>query len=115
MTSRSPRVGEVWLAYVEFSDHPGVGKVRPVVVVGVSESACVAVAAKVTSRDLSADGSGRCLPIMGWESCGLRRPSYVRLDQRFELPFSDLLRGEPLGELPAAYVRLISDSLSGLA
>ena len=35
MTSRDPEVGDIWLAYVEFSDRPGIGKVRPVVVVDV--------------------------------------------------------------------------------
>ena len=37
MTSCEPAVGDVWLAYVEFSDHPGVGKVRPVVVIDVMD------------------------------------------------------------------------------
>ena len=27
--SHDPKPGEIWLAYVEFLDHPGIGKVRP--------------------------------------------------------------------------------------
>ncbi|MBQ9001888.1 MAG: hypothetical protein IJ087_08555 [Eggerthellaceae bacterium] len=52
MTSSRPEAGDIWLAYVEFSDHPGVGKVRPVVILDVFDDTCVAVAAKVTSKDL---------------------------------------------------------------
>ena len=28
MPSHNPKPGEIWLAYVEFLDHPGIGKVR---------------------------------------------------------------------------------------
>ena len=70
MTSREPFVGDIWLAYVEFSDHPGVGKVRPVVVVDVRQDACVVLAAKVTSKDLRADGSGMCFPSLNGARAG---------------------------------------------
>lgn len=99
MTSREPAPGEVWLAYVYFEDHPDVGKVRPVVIVEVRGAAAVAVAAKVTSKDVRARGA-LAVDIADWRACGLRRPSWVRLDQRFELPLSDVLRDEPLGRLP---------------
>lgn len=107
MTSCRPSVGDIWLAYVEFSDHPGVGKVRPVVVVDVQESRCTVVAAKVTSKDLRSDGSGKCVPIIDWDLCGLRKPSYIRIDQKFELSFDKLLRDEPLGRLSCGYVQVI--------
>lgn len=58
MPSRDPKPGEIWLAYVEFLDHPGIGKVRPVFVIDVESEMCIAIAAKVTSKDLSANGSG---------------------------------------------------------
>ena len=29
MLSHDPKPGEIWLAYVEFLDHPGISKVRP--------------------------------------------------------------------------------------
>ena len=32
MTSCDPAPRDIWLAYVEFADHEGVGKVRPVVI-----------------------------------------------------------------------------------
>ena len=34
---REPEVYDVWLMRVEFPDHPGVGKVRPVIVTRVEE------------------------------------------------------------------------------
>lgn len=111
MTSRKPSVGEIWLAYVEFSDHPGVGKVRPVVVVDVQDDMCVVIAAKVTSKDLRADGSGLCIPIIDWEICGLRKPSYIRLDQKLELAFEKLLRDEPIGVLPSYYINIVTNAL----
>lgn len=51
MTLCNPRIGDIWLAYVEFADHPGTGKVHPVVVVDVREGACVVLAAKATPKD----------------------------------------------------------------
>ena len=114
MTSLEPQVGDIWLAYVEFADHPGVGKVRPVVIVDVREESCVALAAKVTSKDLRADGSGRCVPIIGWERCGMRKPSYIRLDQKLEIAFEKLLRGEPIGRLPEPYVSIIASSIANV-
>ena len=45
MTSCEPKPGDIWLAYVEFLDHPGIGKVRPVFVIDVQGEMCVAIAA----------------------------------------------------------------------
>ena len=112
MTSSNPRPGDIWLAYVEFSDHPGVGKVRPVVIVDVSEDACTVLAAKVTSSDLTADGSGAAVPIINWQHCGLRKPSYIRLDQRFVLSRDKLLRENSLGRLPQALFQVVLAALS---
>lgn len=114
MTSSKPNVGDIWLAWVEFSDHPGVGKVRPVVVLDVQEDVCLVIAAKVTSKNLEADGSGKCIPILDWRRCGLRKPSYVRLDQRAELPIERLLRNDPIGVLSKEYMAIINDALSSL-
>ena len=36
--SKSPAPWEVWLAYVRFADHPDVGKVRPVVINGETQT-----------------------------------------------------------------------------
>lgn len=114
MTSRSPVAGDIWLAYVEFSDHPGVGKVRPVVIVNVYEDVCVALVAKVTSKDLRSDGSGKCIPIIDWSECGLRKPSYIRLDQKFEIAFEKLLRDKPIGRLSEAYMEIVSKFIGRL-
>lgn len=114
MISSRPNVGEIWLAWVEFSDHPGVGKVRPVVVIDVRDDVCMVIAAKVTSKNLEADGSGKCIPILDWQRCGLRKPSYIRLDQRLELPMENLLRDAPIGMLSQAYMAIIGDALSSL-
>lgn len=113
-TSREPAPGEVWLAYVYFEDHPDVGKVRPVVIVEVRGGADVAVAAKVTSKDVGARGA-LAVEIPDWRACGLRRPSWVRIDQRFELPFSDILRDEPLGRLPGDVFREVALAVGPLA
>ncbi len=113
-TSRRPAVGDIWLAYVEFSDHPGIGKVRPVVVIDVHDDRCLVVAAKVTSKDLRVDGSAKCIPILDWERCGLRKPSYIRLDQRLELAFERLLRDAPIGTLPETYLMLVKSELESL-
>lgn len=107
MPSCDPKPGEIWLAYVEFLDHPGIGKVRPVFVIGVENEMCIAIAAKVTSKDLSADGSGRCVPIIDWRECGLLKPSYLRIDQKLEVAFENLLRDEPLGTLSPVYLELV--------
>ena len=114
MTSRKPVVGDSWLAYVEFSDHPGIGKVRPVVVIDVFDDVCVAIAAKVTSKDLRQSGSGSVVPIIDWSECGLRKPSYVRLDQKLELSFESLLREEPIGRLSDVYMSVIEQAIASL-
>ena len=111
MTSPRPGTGDIWLAHVEFADKPGVGKVRPVVVINVRDDICIVIAAKVTSKDLRADGSGNCIPIIDWDSCGLRKPSYIRLDQKLELAFEKLLRNEPIGRLPEPYMEIIARML----
>ena len=111
MTSSRPETGDIWLAYVEFADKPGVGKVRPVVIVDVRDDVCVAIAAKVTSRDLRANGSGNCVPIIDWDACGLRKPSYIRLDQKLELAFERLLRDEPIGRLSRPYMEIVARAL----
>ena len=46
---REPEVYDVWLMRVEFPDHPGVGKVRPVIVTRVEEDRVSGIVVKVTS------------------------------------------------------------------
>lgn len=111
MTSPKPVVGDIWLAYLEFSDHPGVGKVRPVLVVDVEGDACIVVVAKVTSKDLRESSNVPCLPIINWNRYGLVKPSYIRLDQRFELAYERLLRDAPIGRLPRSLMDVVADAL----
>lgn len=111
MTSCEPRPGQLWLAYVEFSDHPGVGKVCPVFIIDVQNKYCIALAAKVTSKDLRGNGAGQCIPITDWDTFGLRMPSYIRIDQKLELAFENLLNDAPPGTLPETYLELVRDEL----
>ncbi len=111
MTSCKPHVGDIWLAYVEFIDHPGVGKVRPVLVIDVHDDACVALAAKITSKDLAARGEGKCIPIPNWADHGLRKPSYVRVDQRLELAYENLLREAPIGRVSDTFLDSVVDAI----
>ena len=46
---REPEVYDVWLMRVEFPDHPGVGKVRPVIVTRVESNRVSGIVVKVTS------------------------------------------------------------------
>lgn len=112
MPSRRPAVGELWLAYVEFIDRPGVGKVRPAAVMDVDETTRTVIALKITSRDLQDDPAIPCLPIEDWERRGLVKPSFIRLDQKFELAWERLLREAPLGTLGANDMKAIEDFLS---
>ena len=114
MASRRPGAGDIWHACVEFSDHPGVGKVRPVVVIDVIDDTCIVVAAKVTSKDLRQDRSGNVVPIIDWDECGLRKPSFIRTDQKLELSFESLLRDEPIGRLSDSYLNVIVQAISSI-
>lgn len=89
--------GDIWLTYLHFIDKPETGKVRPVLVVDVREEDLLVVALKVTSK--TKDDGRRDMAIENWQSAGLVKPSYIRLDQAFELRISDLLRDEPLGAI----------------
>lgn len=44
-----PEVYDVWLMRVEFPDHPGVGKIRPVIVTRVEGDRVSGIVVKVTS------------------------------------------------------------------
>lgn len=110
-TSCEPSPGDIWLAYVEYKDHPGVGKVRPVIVVAVNGSDLRVFAAKVTSKDLSSKGTGVVAPIINWQCCGLRKPSYVRLDQKLELERDRLCKDEPIGRVSNALLGLLTDAI----
>ncbi|MDR0593598.1 MAG: type II toxin-antitoxin system PemK/MazF family toxin [Bifidobacteriaceae bacterium] len=111
MTASSrARPFDIWLAYLRFADRPQTGKVRPVLVVAVKED-LIAVA-KATSRP-PASNSGD-VGIAGWRQAGLNVPSTVRCSQVFELAPGDLLRGDPIGRLPAAEIDQVALQLVAL-
>ncbi|MEC4184977.1 type II toxin-antitoxin system PemK/MazF family toxin [Adlercreutzia sp. R21] len=108
MTSCDPAPRDIWLAYVEFADHQGVGKVRPVVILDASGKASV-ITAKITA---SANYERSAfVEISDWESCGLRRPSWVQVEPLVEVRRDKLLRDTPLGQLPLSTYELVCAAL----
>ncbi|MEC4273324.1 type II toxin-antitoxin system PemK/MazF family toxin [Adlercreutzia sp. R25] len=108
MTSCDPAPRDIWLAYVEFADHQGVGKVRPVVILDASGKASV-ITAKITA---SANYERSAfVEISDWESCGLRRPSWVQVEPLVEVRRDKLLRDTPLGQLSLSTYELVCAAL----
>ena len=95
MTSCEPHVGEVWLTYLHFTDHPDIGKVRPVVIVEVSDNELVVL--KITSK--APHPERRDVIVSDLVSAGLRQPSSIWITPPFVLQRSDLLRDAPIGIL----------------
>ena len=96
-TSCNPQQREIYLAYLEFSDKPGVGKVRPVLILENEKEQLVVAVAKVTSVPSGEDNSR--IELKNWENYGLLKPSFVRIDQRFRVSIDKILRDEPLGKV----------------
>ncbi len=96
-TSYDPQQGEIWLAYLEFTDKPGVGKVRPILILENEKEQLVVAVAKVTSVPSGEDNSR--IELKNWENYGLLMPSFVRIDQRFRVSIDKILRDEPLGKV----------------
>ena len=109
MTSCDPAPRDIWLAYVEFADHEGVGKVRPVVILDASGKASV-ITAKITASANYEPSS--FVEISDWESCGLRRPSWVQIEPLVEVRRDKLLRAEPLGQLSPSTYDLVCAALN---
>ena len=109
MTSCDPAPRDIWLAYVEFADHEGVGKVRPVVILDSSGKASV-ITAKITASANYEPSS--FVEISDWESCGLRRPSRVQIEPLVEVRRDKLLRDEPLGQLSPSTYDLVCAALN---
>ena len=110
-SSANPAPWEVWLAYLRFADHPEVGKVRPVVIMG--SGAAAVVAAKVTTAD-PRDAFSYC-DLLDWEREGLLKPSRVQVAPLFTLSESDLLNGSPLGTLSERDRRALNAALLRLS
>lgn len=87
---REPQLYDVWLMRVEFPDHPGVGKVRPVVVTHIDDDCLSGIVVKVTSVT-TWDEPGD-VELLDWQQEGLYKPSMVRCSQRFWFEGGDLLK-----------------------
>ncbi|NGM17526.1 hypothetical protein GMI70_05875 [Eggerthellaceae bacterium zg-893] len=109
--SKRVELGSVWLTYLHYSDLPDLGKVRPVLIVEVFEDA-TAVVLKITSK--AGSGPRASLAVEDWASCGLRKPSYIRVDEVFRLSIDDLLRDEPLGSVGPAFLEEVRRALKGM-
>ena len=107
-----PKQGEIWLAYLEFSDKPGVGKVRPVLILDNEEEKLVVVVAKITS--VASDKNKLRVELKNWENYGLLKPSFVRIDQRFRVSIDKILRDKPLGKMEEALFRNIMEKIKNL-
>ena len=80
-----------------FSDKPGVGKVRPVLILENEKEQLVVAVAKVTSV-ISGEDNSR-IELKNWKHYGLLKPSFVRIGQRFRVSIDKILRSEPLGKV----------------
>ncbi len=93
---------------MHFIDKPQLDKVRPVLIVDMLDNPIV-VALKITSQeDLNPNVM---LAIKNWEHCGLRKPSFVRLDQLFELNEKDLLHDERIGTVSSDFLEQVRATL----
>lgn len=88
MTTSEIRPYDVWLMWVEFPDHPGVGKVRPVIITEVNDNGISGVIVKVTSN-INWNEPGDII-LDDWQDAGLLKPSLARCSQRYEFLLSDL-------------------------
>lgn len=110
MTSSNPQKGELWLAYVEFAGHKGVGKVRPAVVLSIENEGESFIVAKVTA---SANWEhSEYIAIPNWKECGLKKPSFIQLDPLFELNKSQILRDSPLGTISKQLLEAIVNKIN---
>jgi mRNA interferase MazF len=108
-TSCSPQQGEIYLAYLEFSDKPGVGKVRPVLILENEEKQLVVTVAKVTS--VSSGEVNSRFELKNWQDYGLLKPSFVRYDQRFRVSIDKILNDKPLGKLEIELFKAITEAI----
>ena len=98
MTSCDPAPRDIWLAYVEFADHEGVGKVRPVVILDASGKASV-ITAKITAS-------------ANYEPSSFVEISWAQIEPLVEVRRDKLLRDEPLGQLSPSTYDLVCAALN---
>ena len=81
-TSYKIEPGQIWLVYLYFSNHPEIGKVRPVLIVGTEDECSIAFVLKITTKATFLADS---IFLENWEQYGLRKPSFVRTDIVFKI------------------------------
>jgi len=109
-TSSQVQLFDIWLVYLHFIDRPQVGKVRPVLVVGIRED--IVAVAKITSKISIPDSTD--IPITQWQQAGLNVPSTVKCSQVFEVALDELLRDRPIGVLQSFDAAQVSEALTAL-
>ena len=107
MTTSDVKPYDVWLMWVEFPDHPGVGKVRPVVVTEVGDDGVSGVIVKVTGN-INWNEPGDIV-LADWQQAGLLKPSLVRCGQRYEFLPGDLYKW--FGSLSNSDAAKVADGL----
>jgi mRNA-degrading endonuclease toxin of MazEF toxin-antitoxin module len=110
-TSKQALRFDIWLVYLHFTDNPKIGKVRPVLVVDVSEESIFV--AKITSQAPRIGFIGEYV-IKQWREAGLNVVSTIRCSQIFEIAESELLRDAPIGQLQQADIDDVSEVLKAM-
>lgn len=107
-SSAKAKPWEIWLAYVRFSDHPEIGKVRPIVI--IDRETYAFIVAKITSAKPRANYQYH--ELQDWKEEGLLVPSRIQVAPLIALNPKDLLRKKPLGKLSnrdrVAFANLLS-------
>ena len=86
-----PQLYDVWLMWVEYPDHPGVGKPRPVVITSIDGNGMMSGTVVKVTGNMEWDGAGD-VPLLDWRSEGLAKPSLARCSQRFYFDRQELLK-----------------------
>lgn len=83
-----PKAGDVWSAWVSFSDKPWQGKYRPVAIVDVDAEKCVALSVPITSTDPRINDEYD-IEIYDWLYIPLEHKSTARVSKTIVIPFVD--------------------------
>lgn len=86
-TSHDPAPWEIWWAYVEYEDQPGVGKRRPVLVYQ-NEGEHLVLALKMTTHPVRPDYPGE-YEIIDYTGAGLKKATVIRCSKALWLGKSD--------------------------
>lgn len=99
-----PEPFDVCIAWVEFPDHPGVGKPRPVIALSTEDAGLLVIAIKVTSH-VPRNGVPGEVALEDWQVEGLNVPSVARCSQVLAVPQDCISR--VIGSLTSLDVRRV--------